>query len=229
ERQSHFKRIWEIRVKGMLGWEHPWSEPFRNMLAHPRIVRYLHDILGQGFRLDHPPGLITMRRGAEGHLLHGSSGSGFDPHQYYVYQNGRMHNGLTVVSWQLTDVNPGDGGLCLIPGSHTGNIACPSEVKRYEQYQELVKPITCKAGDVVIFTEAVTHGTLPWQGQHQRRSVLIRYSPGNLAYAGGYSPWPEEWLEGLSEEQRAILEPPYHLRLNRPVLDDTGMLAPREQ
>ena len=206
----------------MLGWDRPWREPFRDMLAHPGIVPYLHAILGKGFRLDHLPSLIGMRRGAEGHMLHGSSGPGFDPHQYYIFQDGQMHNGLTVVSWQLTDVNPGDGGLCLIPGSHKCNFALPLGLKSYEQYQEFVKPITCKAGDVVIFTEAVTHGTMPWQSEHQRRSILIRYSPGNLAYAKHYVSWPEAYVDGLSEEQRAVMESPYHIRLERPVLDDTG-------
>ena len=38
---------------GMLSWEKPWCEPFRNMLAHPKIVPYLHGILGKGFRMDH--------------------------------------------------------------------------------------------------------------------------------------------------------------------------------
>ena len=42
-----------------------------------------------------------------------------------------MHNGLTVAAWQLTDSNPGDGGLCLIPGSHKGNYACPQEVRKW--------------------------------------------------------------------------------------------------
>ena len=41
---------------------------------------------------------------------------GFDPHQFYVVEDGRMWNGLTVVAFQLTDINPGDGGLCLVPG-----------------------------------------------------------------------------------------------------------------
>ena len=131
--------------------------------------------------------------------------------------------GLTVVAWQLADVNPGDGGLVLIPGSHKCNFACPPEMRRYEEYQEYVKQITCKAGDAVIFTEAVTHGTLPWKGEHQRRSLLFRYSPGNLAYARNYFPsWPSSILEELTEEQRAVLEPPYHTRLDRPVLDDEG-------
>ncbi|MBT5873563.1 MAG: hypothetical protein HOH43_09105 [Candidatus Latescibacteria bacterium] len=203
---------------GMLGWERPWRDPFREMLAHPKIVPYLHQIIGKGFRLDHNMSLITMRKGAEGHTLHGSSGPEFDPHQYYVFRDGSMHSGLTVVSWQLADVGLEHGGFCVIPGSHKGNFRCPSAMKQYEINQEFVKQVTCEAGDVVIFTEAVTHGTLPWNADHERRSLLVRYSPGNLAYASGYD-WPDAMREGLTEAQRAVLEPPYHLRLNRPVVE----------
>ena len=63
-------------LSGMLGWERPWREPFRDMLAHPRIVPYLHEILGKGFRLDHLPSLIGMRRGAEGHHVARIVGAG---------------------------------------------------------------------------------------------------------------------------------------------------------
>ena len=209
---------------GLLGWDKPWCEPFREMLAHPRVVPYLNTIVGSGYRLDHNAGLISMRKGAEGHELHGSSGPGFDPHQYYVFKDGRMHNGLTVASWQLTDVNPGDGGLCLIPGSHKCNFRCPAEIKNWEAHRDLVRHIPCRAGDVVIFTEAVTHGSLPWTAAHQRRTVLFRMSPGNLAYASGYNPWPQEMLSDMTPEQRALLEPPYHTRLDRPQLDDEGHL-----
>lgn len=209
---------------GMLGWEEPWRDVFRLMLSHPRIVRFLNQIVGPGFRMDHSPGLITMRKGAEGCTLHGSSGPHFDPNQYYVYRDGQMHNGLTVVAWQLEDVEEGDGGLCLIPGSHKANFACPRPIKLWHRRREIVRPITCRAGDVVIFTEAVTHGTLPWRSERERRSLLYRYSPANLAYATGYMPWPEQMLEGMTAEQRAILEPPYHRRLNRPELDDAGRL-----
>ena len=208
-------------LHGMLGWEAPWREPFREMLVHRRIVPYLHEILGKGYRMDHQPGLITMRKGAEGHLLHGSSGPGFDRHQYYIFRNGQMHCGLTVVSWQLSDVDSGDGGFCLIPGSHKGNLACPKATRRYEENQDFVKQISCRAGDVIIFTEAVTHGTLPWMGDHQRRSILMRFSPGNLAYVPG-NRWPAAMLEGMTDAQRAVLEPPYHIRLTRPVLNEDG-------
>ena len=68
---------------GALSWEKPHCDPFRAMLAHARLTPYMHEILGPGFRLDHNLGIITMRKGAEGHVLHGSSGPSFDPHQYY--------------------------------------------------------------------------------------------------------------------------------------------------
>jgi ectoine hydroxylase-related dioxygenase (phytanoyl-CoA dioxygenase family) len=200
---------------GLLYWENPWCEPFREMLAHPRIVPYLNELLGKGFRMDHHMSLITMDPGAEGHVLHGSSGPGFDPNQYYIYRDGRMHNGLTVVQIQLTDVNPGDGGLALIPGSHKSNIAAPREIRLYQKYQEHVRHVVCPTGSAVIFTEAVTHGTLPWRARHQRRSILTRYTAGNLAYVPAY-PVPE-WAD---DRLRAVMEPPYHSRLNRPVLEE---------
>ena len=211
---------------GALSWKEPYGRPFRDMLVNRRVVPYLHELLGPGFRLDHDLGIITMRRGAEGHVLHGSSGPGFDRHQYYIFRDGRMHNGLTVAAYQLADVNPGDGGLCLVPGSHKGNLVCPAAMRRGEAYQEFVKQITCKAGDCVIFTEAVTHGTLPWTADHQRRTALLRFSPGNLAYVP--HAWPQEMLALMSPAQRLVLEPPYHSRLDRPVLQLDDAPAAKE-
>ena len=48
---------------GLLGWEKPWCDPFREMLVHPRVVACLNVILGPGWRLDHNGGLISMRKG----------------------------------------------------------------------------------------------------------------------------------------------------------------------
>ena len=179
-----------------------------------------------------------------------------------------MHNGLTVVAFQLVDHPAEAGGLGLVPGTHKSNVASPPSLRNHTAYQEFVKQVTCKAGDVVIFSEATvsaaapqatpptprvvcwprhtdsaltlcpvpqTHGTLPWQADYQRRSVLFRYSPANLAYAGGRhefdrdvrasAAWPASWYRGLTPEQRAVLEPPYHARLDRPVLGDDGELT----
>ena len=37
-------------LDGLLGWDKPFCEPFREMLAHPRIVPYLNTIVGARVR-----------------------------------------------------------------------------------------------------------------------------------------------------------------------------------
>jgi hypothetical protein len=205
-------------TRGLLQLDRPWCEPFRRLLVHPGIVSYLTELIGPGFRLDHGPGLIGMRQGTEGHVLHGG-GEPYDPAQYYFHKNGRMYNGLTVVAWQLTDVNDGEGGFCCVPGSHKSNFPCPPPLKRYEAYRDCVQQVPSPAGSALLFTEALTHGTLPWRGQGERRSILFKYSPGFLAWGGGYPPAPE-LLEDLSPEARVVMERPY--RHNRRTLTDEG-------
>lgn len=200
---------------GMLAWDEPDCLPFRHALTHPKLVPYLNAILGKGFRVDHQMFLLSMEKGAEGFIFHGSSGPGFDPNQYYIFKNGQFHNGLTVVAVQLTDVNPGDGGLIVIPGSHKSNFPCPPDMRKYLAYQENVRQVVCKAGDAVIFTEATTHGTLPWTSDEPRRSLLTRYTAGNMAYVPAYD--APEWAD---DRVKTVMERPYHARLNRPVLED---------
>jgi len=75
---------------------------------------------------------------------------------------------------------------------------------------------------MVIFNEATLHGTLPWTADHPRKSLLIRYSPKYLHFAGGfYSTELPEWVSELTEAQQATLEPPYIY--NRPLVDDDGV------
>ena len=51
---------------GLLELDPPWCDLFRLMLAHPKIVPYLSQILGQGFRLDHHPSCCQRTRGRRG-------------------------------------------------------------------------------------------------------------------------------------------------------------------
>ncbi|MQC82614.1 MAG: hypothetical protein DWG79_01975 [Chloroflexi bacterium] len=198
---------------GMLTWPKPWCQPFRDLLAHPVMVPYMLELLRDGFRLDHLYGIV-MREGAEGHVLHGG-GTADDLTHLYQFHNGKMRCGLTVVAWALTDCNPGDGGFACIPGSHKSNYSTPRDVALLDRDLGVVKQVAASAGSAIIFTEALTHGTLPWRASHQRRSILYKYSPGPLTYARTYLPrGVEECLDEFTPEQRALLEPPY--RPNRP-------------
>ncbi len=194
-----------------LGFERPWCEPFRRMLTHPRIVDVFNEILGPGFRLDHGPMLIQMVRGTEGHWLHG--GLTFDPSRYHRYEHGRIRCGLTVSAFQLTDVRPGDGGFVCVPGSHKANFRPPEEMLSMEEDLGLVRHIAAPAGSVIVFNEALVHGTFPWQpADRVRRSVLFKYSPGFLAW----DKTPVCPIADPTADERALFEPTY--RTGRPAL-----------
>jgi ectoine hydroxylase-related dioxygenase (phytanoyl-CoA dioxygenase family) len=205
---------------GMLTWEKPWCEPFRDLLVHPKIIPNLDTLHGRGWRMDHSPFALFSNKGAEGLILHGPGHNYFGLAAYH-YKNGQMRTGMVVFQYQLADVNEGDGGFCCVPGSHKANFPLPEKTRLCEQDRDLIRNIACKKGDLLIFDEATTHGTLPWRAEHERRSLLYRYSPHYLHYAGGYhqTSFPE-WVNELTEAQRAVLEPPYHY--NRPKIEPDG-------
>ncbi|MDA1193254.1 MAG: phytanoyl-CoA dioxygenase family protein [Candidatus Poribacteria bacterium] len=215
---------------GMLTWEQPHCQPFRDLLAHKKAIPYLNTMHGRGWKIDHSPFLLTSDIGTEGLILHGSTARHFDGSQYYTYQNGQIRCGMIVMQYQLHDVNEGDGGLCCIPGSHKANFPMTKGIREWEEDRQVVYNIPGKAGDLIIFNEATIHGTLPWTAKQERRSLLIRYSPKYLHFAGGYYKTElPEWVSELTEAQQATLEPPYIY--NRPLIEDDGVtvVKPRRE
>ena len=75
-----------------------------------------------------------------------------------------------------------------------------------ENIEPCVRRVTGPAGAAVIFTEALTHGALPWTGQGERRTVFFKYSPHPISWSAHY--FDETAFEGLTDRQRAILEAP---------------------
>tara|TARA_Y100000588_G_scaffold385226_1_gene478086 strand:+ start:1956 stop:2756 length:801 start_codon:yes stop_codon:yes gene_type:complete len=127
---------------------------------------------------------------------------GWDAVQYAV-RDGRVFSDHIVVFPYLTDVNPGDGGLLAVPGSHKSMFERPRSlfneglVDDANQLPAGVVNITPKAGDVVIITEALTHGVLAWTPKDRNRLILVlRYHP---QYQGNES-FPDEIKERLSPE-----------------------------
>ena len=63
-----------LDMGGMLFWEQPHCEVFRTMLCHPKLVPYLTELCGLGYRLDHQPVVIAQARGMEGRVGGGTGG-----------------------------------------------------------------------------------------------------------------------------------------------------------
>ena len=183
-----------------------WGPDLINLIDNPQILPHLHTLIGPQPRLDHNY-LDVIRGGLSpiGATLHGG-GNYFDFCQYYRYADGKMYNGLTVVAYNLHDVHPGDGGFGCIPGSHKANFPLPRGWNDLEKPQDIVRAVTGPAGTAIIFTEALTHGAMPWTGAQERRTIFYKYCPAPTAYSNYYyktSDYPH-----LTESQRDILSPP---------------------
>lgn len=183
-----------------------WGSAYRALINHPRLIPYLSVILGPNVRLDHDYAhIIYQGLGPIGATLHGG-GTPHDPSQFYQVREGQIQSGLVAVAYNLTDVHPGEGGFACIPGSHKSNFPLPPEWRDLQQPCPWVQAVPAPAGSVILFSEALTHGTLPWRGSHPRRTLFFKFSPQHLAWMRRYYN-PEDYPD-LTKEQRSRLSPP---------------------
>lgn len=177
-----------------------WHQVFRDLIDHPVVIDVLADLIGTYARLDHVYG-IAMRAGTAGLGLHGPAAP-FDASQFYLHRGGRMWSGLLSFAWALTTARQGEGGFGCIPGSHRSQEPVPDGA------DSLVVEVPQRAGSLLVFTEALVHCTVPWNGAEDRLTLLYKYSPGNSTWAR-YPPAPPKVLELLTPRQRRLVEPPY--------------------
>ena len=196
-----------------------WGGCYIDLIDLPTIRPYLETLLGRNYRLDHDYIKIDSRKQNRKLYLHGGGqGAGgasdlvgpTDGGQcYYRFSNGRFFNGLVAVAFELDTVSPGQGGFACIAGSHKVNFELPSDWKisnTQEEIPECVERVTASAGDAIIFTEACAHGTVPWCGEGERRTIFYKYCPHAVAWSPCY--YNSDNYPGLTENQQALLMPP---------------------
>ena len=189
----------------------PYCDPFRRMLAHPAVEHCLNWMGASGGRTGGGTAFCSVK-GGSGHALHDSN-EPLNPTRGYVYQNGRSYCEAVTVTWQLRDVNAGDGGFACVPGTHKAYYRQPPGVRSCDDHMGLVKHVEMKAGDVVFFGDgATTHGALAWNSDIPRRGILHKYSSRNFNRSGGDLTHPENrWgnlVDGMSDAQMAVMRGP---------------------
>ena len=132
---SHFttaaaesKEVWPERTSALLkggGGKHrmlrgltelpaPHCQPFRRMIAHPRVVACLETLIGQGYHESAAPYMPLWEQGTSGFSMHGQRYAAAPHSLYGLGQPAAQVN----VSWQLSTVPKGSQrGFCAIPGT----------------------------------------------------------------------------------------------------------------
>ena len=199
-----------------------WGGTYIDLIDIPTIAPYLEELLGFGYRLDHDYLNVVNGQNGKGSktlYLHGGGQGAGGPRDivgstdggqcFYRYNNGRFFNGLVAVAFELSDVAPESGGFACVAGSHKMNFPLPEEwriSKNQGEVPSFVDRVTANAGDAIIFTEACAHGTVPWEGGGERRTIFYKYCPHAVAWGACF--YNADHYGELTENQKAILMPP---------------------
>jgi len=109
----------------------------------------------------------------------------------------------------ISDIGPGDGATTVAPGSHHSTLPHPNMnwAAGVGGHQAIaMQEVHLKAGDALMFTDAICHGSMPRTNPGQRRVLIYRYTPHLVASRFAYVP-SEELIGRLTERQRKLVMP----------------------
>jgi ectoine hydroxylase-related dioxygenase (phytanoyl-CoA dioxygenase family) len=166
---------------------HRWDKVSLDWLLSERIGKTLTTLLGR-----EPLAVQTMiyykPPGARGQALHQDN--------YYL----RVQPGTCVAAWMALDVcDVENGGLRVVPGSHTWPLLCSVKADLKESFTDVevpipegvqAVPVLMQPGDVLFFNGQIVHGSTPNRSTDRfRRSLIAHYIEGDSqAVARSYHP-----------------------------------------
>ncbi len=151
----------------------------------------------------------------------------------FRWHTGRWNVGQINILMALSDVGPGDGCTVVVPGSHKSHEVHPvlrdsdsgRSTFRTDKPDDTLgaQEVHLKAGQALMFTDAILHGGSSRTNPGERRVLIYRYSPHSMLPRYNYIP-SDELLERLTEVRRKIINPvPPRMRPGRTI---TGADAP---
>ena len=153
--------------------------------------------------------VATIRRSGGHHPVH-SGGFRSPLRNQYRHEHGVFRCGQLNVLVALRDVGDGDGPTMLVPGSHKSNLEHPlaGDYARGDRMDDLpgAIPAHLRAGDALLFVDALMHGAASRTNPGERRIIILRYGPlwARTRFGYEYSP---ALLQRLTPARRRILDP----------------------
>ncbi|MDF2440210.1 MAG: hypothetical protein JWN98_1194 [Abditibacteriota bacterium] len=170
---------------------------FAHFLDHPVVAPLLTACLGTNYRhIDND--LYFTYPGFKGGGWH----RGVGPHPTGHVVNGHFVCPMVKVFYCMTDVGPDEGEFVVVPGSHRAQFEIAWQGHLDLPAQHIFDDV--KAGDIILFNEALIHNGRPNPSQKTRKTIIMNFGRHNAGPWPGYTPKPET-LEAVTPNQRAIL------------------------
>ena len=177
------------------------DQAFVPLMDLPEVLDVVATVTGGPYRLNHT---YTIYRWGGGYTRLHMHGTPIISKCQYHCRNGQMVSTLTKAVFPMLDCGPEDGCFAVIPGAHKSNFPRPWGPEPADN--PVLTPVPAKAGDAIIFTEALTHGSLVNTSGKARRTLYFCYSIGYMPDWGEQSlHFSAELTERLSESQREII------------------------
>ena len=202
------------------------DKSLESLTWHPVTRPIISELTGGNPRFGRGSLIVNLHHNQKITSLHcAREGQGWQTRCYGV-KDGHIHCNDFICFFYFTDVNPGDGGIVVLPGSHKSEFERPKIFPHPKSltepdgifFQNLEDPnqplhpalvnVTPKAGDVVILSELTVHGVLIWKPtDRDRRFLILRYKTQYFSDDRGRKhPFPEEVWERLSPETQELSE-----------------------
>lgn len=131
----------------------------------------------------------------------------------YRFHAGKFHCGQVNVLIALNDIGLGDGATMVIPGSHKSNLRHPQTVAVDQRDAQTsvdgvagAVEVHLKAGDALMFVDAIMHGSARRTNAGERRMTVYRYGPSWGYFRHRFRP-SAGLLERLTPRRRQIVMP----------------------
>jgi len=147
---------------------------FEQLIDHPAILEVVSEVSLGLFRLNHTYAIYHWKGGAT--PLH-MAGTPIHPKAHYSAGNGQIFSLLTKAVFPIANHAVEDGCFAVVPGSHKASFPRPATADGEEPG---LVPVDAKPGDAVVFTEAMTHGSLRNLSGRCRKTLYFCYSVGYM-------------------------------------------------
>ena len=177
------------------------GQPFERLIDLDPIVGLVEDAIGTRPRLNHDYAILRYHAGDRTRFHLGNTPVA--PSCQFRSHDGRFYSTLVKVVFPLTDQGVEDGCFSVVPGTHKSNF--PNPHGNEPDDIPLREPVPCRAGDAIVFTEALTHGSEVNRSGKPRRTLYYAYSP---CWAAGWTAHDDaspELLDRVTAAQRDLL------------------------